>query len=475
MASPLLTKDKQMNQVAIKEVHIEGLHEQYDVAIQLKPDLNVIYGKNGRGKTTLLHILANTLELDFERFKHIQFKSIDISTYQGGSVRIFSEGTRLDHQMLIEVDGQRLTPLGHGSALSEAETSLLRTTLGSRAVYLPAFRAVLERGTGDYSIERERQNEFEAIRTSEIQISRDNQSAPRLYDPRGRTEQHRLTAIKTIQCRNWFGQFVPVIRYPSLLDVRSRLQEEYQEATIEVSIFEQKLFSQLFIKVFKAIADVNVVADTADTESLLEHVQNALASIDDASGKTNVYGAIRDAVNEARRSHLTEERTTSRILSIYLDLLTQRSAKHQESFNKIRDFERSMNLFLDGKTFSLNERTFDRPRSGPAVVSANGRAMNMSALSSGERQVVTMIFCASRLAENRGIFLVDEPELSLHVDWQRSILGEVVRQAEGRQVIACTHSPEVGADHYEAVQNFDPIPSVIPHDLFSDFEVADDL
>lgn len=57
-----------------------------------------------------------------------------------------------------------------------------------------------------------------------------------------------------------------------------------------------------------------------------------------------------------------------------------------------------------------------------------------------------------------GIFLIDEPELSLHVDWQRIIISELMAQAGNRQIIACTHSPEVGADHSDAVQIFDPTP-----------------
>jgi predicted ATP-binding protein involved in virulence len=465
-----------MSNIAIKEVRVEALHEQYDVAIELQPDLNVIYGKNGRGKTTLLHILANALELDFDRFKHIQFRSIEISTYQGGSLKILSQNKDLDRQMLIEVDGQRLSPLGEGAGLSEAETNLIRSTLGSRAVYLPAFRAILERSPGDSYVDRERQDEMDAIRTSEIQIARDGRTRVASYESRTRSEQHRLTATKTLQCRHWFGQFVPIIRYPSLIDVRSRLLEELRTATFEVSVFEQRLFSQLFIQVFKAISAESVTPDTGDTESLLTQVQGALAAIDEASGgASNVYGEIRDAVDEARKSRVTEEKTTSRILGLYARLLEERAVQHKQSFSKIRDFEKSINLFLDGKTFVLDELSLDRPGRGASVISTNGRHMNLSALSSGERQVVTMIFCASRLAENRGIFLVDEPELSLHVDWQRSILGEVMRQAEGRQVIACTHSPEVGADHYSSVQDFNPQPSMTPHDLFSTFDTQEDL
>ena len=36
-----------MDQVAIKSISVEGLHDQYNVELNLKPDLNVIYGKNG--------------------------------------------------------------------------------------------------------------------------------------------------------------------------------------------------------------------------------------------------------------------------------------------------------------------------------------------------------------------------------------------------------------------------------------------
>jgi predicted ATP-dependent endonuclease of OLD family len=46
-----------------------------------------------------------------------------------------------------------------------------------------------------------------------------------------------------------------------------------------------------------------------------------------------------------------------------------------------------------------------------------------------------------------GMLLIDEPELSLHVDWQRVILRELMKQAGDRQIIACTHAPEVTADH----------------------------
>ncbi len=465
-----------MKQVAIKEVFVEALHEQFDVTLRLRPELNVIYGKNGRGKTTLLHILANALEMDFERFRHIQFRTIEITTYEGDSVRISAENPRTDMPLLLEVNGERLAPPTVGAGLSEAEIGLVRAALGSRSVYLPAFRAILERSASDaYPPDRERQSAIEEVLRSEIQISRDS-TKKGAFELRRSSEQHRYTAAKTVQCRQWFGAFVPVIRYPSLLDVRARLADEVREASIDVSAFEQHQFSQLFIQVFKSIAGENKAVETGDTEHLLGQVQAALASIEESSGGSeNVYAQIRDAVNAAKGSHMPEAGATTRILSLYAELLEQRSAKHLEAFSRIREFERSVNKFLDRKTLKLDEKTAVRMgREGP-VLSANGRPMNLSALSSGERQVVTMMFCASRLSVDRGIFLVDEPELSLHVDWQRRILGEVMRQASGRQVIACTHSPEVGAEHYDSVQDFDPALTPAPQDLFSDFDSSEEV
>ena len=67
-----------------------------------------------------------------------------------------------------------------------------------------------------------------------------------------------------------------------------------------------------------------------------------------------------------------------------------------------------------------------------------------------------MLYSASRARFLSGVFLIDEPELSLHIDWQRIILRELQNQSPERQLIACTHSPEVGADHVLEIQDFEP-------------------
>ena len=72
-----------------------------------------------------------------------------------------------------------------------------------------------------------------------------------------------------------------------------------------------------------------------------------------------------------------------------------------------------------------------------------------------------------------GIVLIDEPELSLHVDWQRKILSEMCKQAGGRQVIACTHAPEVAADHLDRFIRLNSQNSVTTDRIHTDEEAVD--
>ena len=68
--------------------------------------------------------------------------------------------------------------------------------------------------------------------------------------------------------------------------------------------------------------------------------------------------------------------------------------------------------------------------------------ISLDALSSGEKQMVSL-FAKMYLYPKKKIVLIDEPELSLSIDWQRGILVDVLLSPHCVQVIAITHSPFV--------------------------------
>lgn len=66
-------------------------------------------------------------------------------------------------------------------------------------------------------------------------------------------------------------------------------------------------------------------------------------------------------------------------------------------------------------------------------------AIDSSSLSAGEKQMFSFL-SYNALLQNAIIF-IDEPELSLHVDWQRMLFAKLLQQEGTNQFVATTHSP----------------------------------
>jgi predicted ATPase len=92
----------------------------------------------------------------------------------------------------------------------------------------------------------------------------------------------------------------------------------------------------------------------------------------------------------------------------------------------------------DGKTLRLDRKDLT------VVVESDAtkRKIPLDSLSSGEKQVISL-FARLYLYSGPKIILIDEPELSLSMDWQRKILPDIINAPTCTQVIAITHSPFV--------------------------------
>lgn len=66
-------------------------------------------------------------------------------------------------------------------------------------------------------------------------------------------------------------------------------------------------------------------------------------------------------------------------------------------------------------------------------------AISSDKLSAGEKQMLSFI-CYNAFTKNHSIF-IDEPELSLHPDWQRTLVPTLLNQGNNNQFFMATHSP----------------------------------
>ena len=79
-------------------------------------------------------------------------------------------------------------------------------------------------------------------------------------------------------------------------------------------------------------------------------------------------------------------------------------------------------------------------------------------LSSGEKQMLVILLTAL-VQENRpGVILMDEPEISLHIEWQQRLITLIRTLNPNAQIILCTHSPAIIMDGWmDAVTEIEDI------------------
>ena len=85
------------------------------------------------------------------------------------------------------------------------------------------------------------------------------------------------------------------------------------------------------------------------------------------------------------------------------------------------------------------------------VITVGGTKLPIDCLSSGEKNDFVMFYNLVFDSEKNGLVLIDEPEISLHIEWQEEYLDRLLEICEmnGLQAIVATHSPNIVNGHFE--------------------------
>ena len=128
-----------------------------------------------------------------------------------------------------------------------------------------------------------------------------------------------------------------------------------------------------------------------------------------------------------------------------------------DAFRPVREYIDAVNDFLEGKQLVTAAQDVEStPRL--QIRHDDDRLSPLDTLSSGERQIAGLVYSASHVAQGN-VILVDEPELSLHIDWQRKIIHGMMQQLPSKQLIVCTHSPIIASDYRENMIELIPMPT----------------
>lgn len=140
--------------------------------------------------------------------------------------------------------------------------------------------------------------------------------------------------------------------------------------------------------------------------------------------------------NKYKIEFLLDKAQIERMYKI-VDIIDEHKSRNDDYYKPINDFLSTINKFYQDSGKRLEIDTV-----GQLVVKIpDGKESTIESLSSGERQLL-VIFAHSYFNQSN-IFIIDEPEVSLHLGWQEKLADNIFLANTESQFILATHSPEI--------------------------------
>jgi predicted ATPase len=122
-----------------------------------------------------------------------------------------------------------------------------------------------------------------------------------------------------------------------------------------------------------------------------------------------------------------------------------------EAENKKETIYQPISIFTNLICHLMQDKDFAITNYGKIVIRKDEHDLSVFDLSSGEKQLLILLSEPLLQRQEPFIFIADEPELSLHIEWQAEIISSIREINSLSQVIVATHSPEIAGGWAEKI------------------------
>lgn len=415
----------------IKSVSIKGLWEVKNIKVDFNEDVNILIGGNGSGKTTFLRIIESFLNVDLGAVEEIVFDEVEIDIQNDEEVNI------LLIQRLME---DNVTPVFR-YVFPDGEIVELRSSEG-RVMYRSRVSA-----HSVYQHLKERLGKL--VKVSWLSINRIGENVDR-SDRRSYESFRTDVDVKLSILMN------QIISYRLQLETKvNERTGKFNEEIVSLLLYNQKYdnlpkYSQ--IQELKSYTKEEIITEL---HKVFSYFGNPRVHSEDIERHAEMINTVVEKMNN-RDGHFSAEEMLSlslmnRTLAI-LGLSTDYQRDKAKILEPINMYLGIVSQYLKDKRIELNATTSELI---PHVQIGTGKekALDVKSLSSGEKQLLILLTETLLQQSQPYIFIADEPELSLHIEWQRNLINSIRNLNPHAQIIFATHAPEIAANHPQKLIN----------------------
>ena len=434
----------------IKEIEIRSLFGYFDHKIPLKEDdrITIIHGPNGVGKTTVLRLISDLFEGQFHSLLITPFDRIVVHFKPEGSLTVIrtdeGEGQNSAKLELIYHFRKERAEYAVSPRAQESAFSFLETLEN-----LEPMDENIKR-VGPYAYE------WYEPTTGKVRLFDESKIFPKNSLPLD-IRKSIIPVPKEIE--RLLEQIHIIVLETQRLFTRDNeeeltIQNEKKEVPVQRMTVEQ--YSEDMVSKIKECqresGEVGASLDGSFPQRLLELKLPQTATEKYIGKKYIRQSKYRDRL--MRSGLIAAEATDTlppedleenalKVLWIYLEDVEQKLEVFDPLLRRVELFKDIVNSRFSYKKFKV-----DREKGFIFESNHDGSIVPLGSLSSGEQHELVLTYELLFRAPAGALIFIDEPELSLHVSWQRKVLEDIARISELADLdfLVATHSPSIVHD-----------------------------
>lgn len=415
----------------LNELIIQGLFGHFNHRIKFKDEnITIITAPNGYGKTICLKVIDAIFNRKLSFLCDLQFDLIELITTSGTltitkDIDASPDTIHLKHSTVKKI---------HKHKKDNSFTN--RVSTHSIDAHIPFIRRVGPR-------------EWEDIRTDEIYTFEDviknfheylpdeliSQTYPSwFYDFTDGLNAHFIQDQRLIQRKtsNNRGR-----RQPSFTDTIEKYADELSELIRQSGFRSSHVSQQLDTTFPERLLRKDNYFVAMNVDMLKEELQNLQAR----RAVLSAFDLLSSAQHLPALNILDEIKyEDTKVLTLYVQDTKEKLSSYDDIYKKLELFSR----ILNNKRLSFKKIKINADK-GFEFKTQDDRPLQLTQLSSGEQHQVVLLYELIFKTEKNVLVLIDEPEISLHVAWQKEFLKDLkeIIGIQNMPVVIATHSPQI--------------------------------
>lgn len=439
--------------------------------IKFNDDLTFVTGINGTGKTTALNCIVALLFPRFDFLASTQFEKLELRIVVDNTKYALHAEKREDRTIL-----HCSKHIGEMLVIDEFEASEEMPTSRAWEFEKDYYHSILTKNSGNPVVEFIESLPSPMYLGLERRSLSLNESSRREYAHRNeyqiirsRRKHHRNIFSKSISFSLeeaiWHAKFNFERNRRKALELEAKVRNElvialteFQPVTFISSTTPPTAKDLKSIetarKNFAALPDILNVPKAAldkNVDPLFQFLRKQYKIIheDEHTKIPNPFGNVDVKIEDlaqVTKSIATMEWTFNKSnldkINKISSLLSKYNKTKEEIYQKHNDYLETINNFLSD---SAKKISFNEVGDLIFTMGTSKEERDIRTLSSGEIQLIvilTHLYFNSEV-EHANVFIVDEPELSLHVQWQEKFVDSIIAASKQTQFIMATHSPSI--------------------------------